>query len=109
MSPDIWQRGCDQLATELPEQQFNTWIRPLPAADIVDEDGPQAIIDAAVARLDGIISNFLEAIRPRPPDLAETDLSLLAADGLHYSEKSYAYWAKELATKIQESIHQKGK
>ncbi|MCX6337492.1 MAG: GDSL-type esterase/lipase family protein [Bacteroidetes bacterium] len=42
-------------------------------------------------------------------NLAETDLSLLAADGLHYSEKAYAYWAKELANKIQESIHQKGK
>jgi hypothetical protein len=42
-------------------------------------------------------------------NLAETDLSLLAADGLHYSEKSYAYWAKELANKMQESIHQKGK
>ena len=42
-------------------------------------------------------------------NLAETDSSLLAADGLHYSEKSYAYWAKELANKIEESIHQKGK
>jgi signal transduction histidine kinase len=27
-----------------------------------------------VKRLDGIITNFLEAIRPRPPDLAETSL-----------------------------------
>ena len=33
---DIWQRSCDQLALELPEQQYNTWIRPLPAADVVD-------------------------------------------------------------------------
>ncbi len=33
MSIDLWQRGCERLATELPEQQFNTWIRPLaPAA-----------------------------------------------------------------------------
>ena len=36
MSPDLWLRGCERLAAELPEQQFNTWIRPLPAADIVD-------------------------------------------------------------------------
>ena len=42
-------------------------------------------------------------------NLAENDTSLLAEDGLHYSEKSYAYWAKELATTMQESIHQKGK
>lgn len=31
---DLWQRGCERLATELPEQQFNTWIRPLPAATV---------------------------------------------------------------------------
>ncbi|HZF79911.1 MAG TPA: chromosomal replication initiator protein DnaA [Rubrivivax sp.] len=29
MSLDLWLRGCERLATELPEQQFNTWIRPL--------------------------------------------------------------------------------
>ncbi|MCY7315033.1 MAG: chromosomal replication initiator protein DnaA [Rubrivivax sp.] len=31
MSFDLWQRGCERLAAELPEQQFNTWIRPLAA------------------------------------------------------------------------------
>jgi chromosomal replication initiator protein len=29
MSHDLWQRGCERLAAELPEHQFNTWIRPL--------------------------------------------------------------------------------
>ena len=27
----LWQRGCERLAAELPEQQFNTWIRALEA------------------------------------------------------------------------------
>ena len=27
----LWQSCVDQLAQELPEQQFNTWIRPLKA------------------------------------------------------------------------------
>ena len=36
MIADLWQRGCERLAAELPEQQFNTWIRPLPAAEVVD-------------------------------------------------------------------------
>jgi len=27
----LWQRGCERLAAELPEHQFNTWIRPLAA------------------------------------------------------------------------------
>ena len=39
MSADLWQRGCVRLAAELPEQQFNTWIRPLPAADVTEPDG----------------------------------------------------------------------
>jgi chromosomal replication initiator protein len=34
MSVDLWQLGCERLAAELPEQQFNTWIRPLPPADV---------------------------------------------------------------------------
>jgi len=33
--PDtLWQRCCARLAMEMPEQQFNTWIRPLPAAEV---------------------------------------------------------------------------
>ena len=36
MSDTLWQRGCTQLAAELPEQQFNTWIRPLPPAEVSD-------------------------------------------------------------------------
>src|SRR5690242_21931715 len=39
MSADLWQRGCERLAAELPEQQFNTWIRPLPIADVTDDRG----------------------------------------------------------------------
>ncbi len=31
MSHDLWRRGCERLAAELPEHQFNTWIRPLAA------------------------------------------------------------------------------
>jgi chromosomal replication initiator protein len=29
LSQDLWQTCVDHLAQELPEQQFNTWIRPL--------------------------------------------------------------------------------
>ncbi len=45
MRADVWSRGCERLATELPEQQFNTWIRPLPAAEFADHGA------AAVATL----------------------------------------------------------
>lgn len=40
-----------------------------------------------VARLDGIISNFLGAIRPQPPDLAETELGALVAEVLRVQHR----------------------
>jgi two-component system, sporulation sensor kinase E len=43
-----------------------------------------------VARLDAIITNFLEAIRPRPPDLAETNLSDALADVLRFQQREFA-------------------
>jgi chromosomal replication initiator protein len=36
---ELWQRGCERLAAEIPEQQFNTWIRPLPPADVAEAAG----------------------------------------------------------------------
>jgi two-component system, sporulation sensor kinase E len=43
-----------------------------------------------VARLDGIIRNFLEAIRPRPPDLAETNLAEVLAEVLRFQHREFA-------------------
>jgi two-component system, sporulation sensor kinase E len=43
-----------------------------------------------VARLDGIITHFLEAIRPNPPDLAETDLAEVLAEVLKFQKKEFA-------------------
>lgn len=40
-----------------------------------------------VARLDGIISNFLQAIRPRPPDLADVRLTDVLAEVLAFQER----------------------
>jgi len=45
---------------------------------------------AEVARLDGIIANFLEAIRPRPPDLAETNLADVLAEVLRFQQREFA-------------------
>jgi two-component system, sporulation sensor kinase E len=43
-----------------------------------------------VTRLDGIISNFLEAIRPRPPDLAETNLAEILTEVLRFQQQEFA-------------------
>ena len=56
MRADLWQRGCERLASELPDQQFNTWIRPLPDADVADNGerrrGHRARPEPLQARLD---------------------------------------------------------
>ncbi|HET7526681.1 MAG TPA: chromosomal replication initiator protein DnaA [Burkholderiaceae bacterium] len=61
MSVDLWQRGCERLAAEIPEQQFNTWIRPLPPADISDGDDSGPVVSLRVPnrfKLDWIRSQY---------------------------------------------------
>ena len=48
------------------------------------------VCQGEVHRLDGIISNFLEAIRPRPPDLAETNLAEVLAEVLRFQQSEFA-------------------
>jgi signal transduction histidine kinase len=43
-----------------------------------------------VARLDGIITHYLEAIRPSPPDLAETSLPEVLAEVLKFQKREFA-------------------
>jgi signal transduction histidine kinase len=43
-----------------------------------------------VARLDGIITHFLDAIRPSPPDLSETNLSEVLAEVLRFQKREFA-------------------
>jgi|GEM_PF-27730 len=48
------------------------------------------ICEAEVKRLDGIITHFLEAIRPQPPDLRETNLGALLAEVLGFQQRELA-------------------
>ena len=73
MSPDLWQRGCEQLATELSEQQFNTWIRALPPADIIDDGNGGTVAQVRVPnrfKLDWIRSQYANRIEGILSDLA---------------------------------------
>jgi len=45
------------------------------------------ICQSEVTRLDGIIKNFLEAIRPRPPDLSEVNVVEVIEDVLRFQAK----------------------
>ena len=73
MSIDLWQRGCLQLAAELPEQQFNTWIRPLPPADMTEQAGAGVVASLRVPnrfKLDWIRSQYASRIEGVLSDLA---------------------------------------
>ncbi|MCX6933736.1 MAG: ATP-binding protein [Verrucomicrobia bacterium] len=56
---------------------------------------------AEVARLDGIIAHFLEAIRPQPPDLAELDLAEVLAEVLRFQQREFA--DRRIAVEVEAS------
>jgi chromosomal replication initiator protein len=73
MTSDLWQRGCDRLAAELPEQQFNTWIRPLPAADITEHGEAATVVSVRVPnrfKLDWIRNQYSGRIEAVLSELA---------------------------------------
>lgn len=67
-SQDLWQSCVDHLAQELPEQQFNAWIRPLVAEVATDlskvtiQVGNRFKLDWIRAQYAGRISALLEKI-----------------------------------------------
>ena len=73
MSTDLWRRGCERLAAELPEQQFNTWIRPLPEASVSDESDEEAVVTLKVPnrfKLDWIRNQYGNRIQAVLSELA---------------------------------------
>jgi len=87
MSADIWQRGCERLAAELPAQQFNTWIRPLPAAEFTDQGELGAVVTLRVPnrfKLDWIRNQYAGRIEAVLTELAgkpvRLDVTLAARD-----------------------------
>jgi chromosomal replication initiator protein len=68
----LWKSCIEQLAQELPEQQFNTWIRPLTAQ--VDEDLSKVTVlvanrfklDWVRAQYSGRIAQLLEKLNGHP-------------------------------------------
>lgn len=87
MSADLWRRGCDRLAAELPEQQFNTWIRPLPAAEVADHGEAGAVVLLRVPnrfKLDWIRNQYAVRIESLLTELAgkpvRLDIALAARE-----------------------------
>ena len=87
MSADLWQRSRERLAAELPEQQFNTWIRPLAAAEVTDRGAEGAVVTLRVPnrfKLDWIRNQYAGRIEAVLADLAgkpvRLDIALAARD-----------------------------
>jgi chromosomal replication initiator protein len=79
MSIDLWQRSCERLAAELPEQQFNTWIRPLPAAEIAEQGEAGMVATVRVPnrfKLDWIRNQYAARIETVLSDLAGQSVRL---------------------------------
>jgi chromosomal replication initiator protein len=53
----LWQACMDQLAQELPEQQFNTWIKPL-VAQVADDFSRVTIFVANRFKLDWVRAQY---------------------------------------------------
>jgi chromosomal replication initiator protein len=53
----LWQACMDQLAQELPEQQFNTWIKPL-AAKVSDDFSKVTLYVANRFKLDWVRAQY---------------------------------------------------
>ena len=88
MHADLWQRGCERLAAELPDQQFNTWIRPLPEAEVADLGDAGATVTIRVPnrfKLDWIRTQYAGRIETALSDLAgkpvRLDFTLAPRDG----------------------------
>src|SRR5215212_9259098 len=88
MRTDLWQRGCERLASELPEQQFNTWIRPLPPGELTEDGSTGAVVTLRVPnrfKLDWIRNQYSGRIEAVLSDLAgkpvRLDVTLSAREG----------------------------
>jgi chromosomal replication initiator protein len=105
MSSDLWLRGCDQLAAVLPEQQFNTWIRPLPAADVSDHGDDGLVVTVKVPnrfKLDWIRNQYGSRIEAVLGELAgravRLDIVLAARDTAAAQTESKSASATSMAS-----------
>lgn len=89
MSVDLWRRGCERLAAELPEQQFNTWIRPLPAAEVAENGETGTVVTVRVPnrfKLDWIRNQYASRIESVLSEIAgkpvRLDITLASRDAV---------------------------
>ncbi len=106
-APDLWTACVDQLAQELPEQQFNTWIRPLVAevsgdlSRVTIQVGNRFKLDWIRAQYAFKISAILGAISGQKTTL---ELALAPREALTKTRASVSETANNLANEAVEVV-----
>jgi chromosomal replication initiator protein len=70
MNINLWQHCLDRLGNEIPNQQFNTWIRPL---QCVQEDDRMRLMAPNAFVLDWVKKHYLDRLRGYVSDLGSND------------------------------------
>ncbi len=74
----LWSQCHDRLRAEMPEQQFNTWIKPLPQAD-VNQEGDTLVVSLKVPNrfiLDWVRTQYSARLEDLLTELAEGPVRL---------------------------------
>ena len=70
MNIDLWQHCLDRLGSEIPNQQFNTWIRPL---HCIQESRRLRLMAPNAFVLDWVKKHYLEQLRRYVSDLGQAE------------------------------------
>ncbi|MCP5304998.1 MAG: chromosomal replication initiator protein DnaA [Chromatiaceae bacterium] len=69
MNNDLWQHCLDRLGSDIPMQQFNTWIRPL---HCIQEDHRLRLMAPNAFVLDWVKKHYLDRLRGYLTDVGQT-------------------------------------
>jgi chromosomal replication initiator protein len=72
---DLWQACVERLAQDMPEQQFNTWIRPL-AARVSDDLSRVTLLVGNRFKMDWIRTQYAARIATVLSELAENEVTI---------------------------------
>ncbi len=103
----LWQICLDELAQELPEQQFNTWIKPL-TAQVTDDFSKVTIFVANRFKLDWIraqyAARFAALLERLQGQKIIVELALATREAPARTAFSLAKAAQEATTEVLDSV-----
>jgi chromosomal replication initiator protein len=77
MNTDLWQHCLDRLNSEIPDQQFNTWIRPL---QCVLDGGRMRLMAPNAFVLDWVRKNYLERLKGYVEEVGHGDATVISLE-----------------------------